>query len=201
MTTKYRDHHLTIRNETHSDHRKTARRALATGQLYAGVCHGAAEAGGGVPQRLDGVIDRWVASERIVGVTAFALRDGEPVDRRAAEFADREAGRPARKDRIYRLASMTKAITSATALALVDAGGLSLDDRVTDWLAEFRPSLPDGRPPDMTVRQLLRRSLVPGVDGKPGNVGRRARPCPEPGSDRTIGRKSFAGCRASPACA
>lgn len=146
---------MKIRNEKECGGRRPAQRALAAGLLCAGLWHGAAAADTGLAERLDAVIDAWVASERIVGVTALVLRDGEPVYRRAAGFADREAGQPAREDTIYRLASMTKAIVSATALALVEEGRLSLDDRVADRLPDFRPSLPDGRTPDITVRQLM----------------------------------------------
>ncbi len=136
--------------------RNPAGRALTAGLLCAGLWLGAAAAADtGLEQRLDAVLDRWVASERIVGVTALVLRDGEPVYRRAAGYADREAGRPAKQDTIYRLASMTKAIVSATALALVVDGRLSLNDRVADWLPYFRPRLPDGRTPDITVRLLM----------------------------------------------
>jgi CubicO group peptidase (beta-lactamase class C family) len=74
---------------------------------------------------------------------------------RAAGHADREAKTPVREDTVFRLASMTKAIVSVTALALVDRGKLSLDDPVTKWLPEFRPKLADGREPVITVRHLL----------------------------------------------
>ncbi len=146
---------MTELKEKRSGDRKPARHALSAGLLCAGLWTGVAAADTGLEHRLDAVLDRWVASERIVGVTALVLRDGEPVYSRAAGFADREAGRPAQEGTIYRLASMTKAIVSATALALVDEGRLSLDDTVANWLPEFRPSLPDGRTPDITLRQLM----------------------------------------------
>lgn len=107
------------------------------------------------PADIDAVLDRWVDSGRIVGAIVLVARDGRVVYRRAAGLADREAGVGVTEDTIFRLASMSKAITSATALALVDHDKLSLDDRVSDWLPEFRPSLPDGRIPEITVRQLL----------------------------------------------
>lgn len=146
---------MKTRNERGSGGRTPARRALAAGMLCASLWHGAAAADTGIAERLDPVIDAWVASEQIVGMTALVLRNGQPVYSRAAGFADREAERPAQQDTIYRLASMTKAIVSATALTLVEEGLLSLDDRVADWLPDFRPSLSDGRTPDITVRHLL----------------------------------------------
>eukprot|EP00873_Tetraselmis_striata_P031745 jgi/Tetstr1/452009/TSEL_039045.t1 len=82
-------------------------------------------------------------------------KDGEVVYRRAAGHADREAGIPVREDTIFRHASNTKAIVSATALALVEQGKLSLDDTVEKWLPYFTPRLADGRQPDITIHQLM----------------------------------------------
>src|SRR5690606_18196072 len=96
-----------------------------------------------------------VGSERIVGLIAIVARDGEVIYRRAAGHADRETGRPVTEDTIFRLASMTKALTCATALALVEEGRLSLDDTVANWLPYFTPRLPDGREPEITIRQLM----------------------------------------------
>ena len=60
-----------------------------------------------------------------------------------------------REDRIFRLASITKPIVSAVAMALIEQGRLSLDDPVAKWIPEFQPRLPDGRTPTITIRQLL----------------------------------------------
>ncbi|WP_437737467.1 serine hydrolase domain-containing protein [Sorangium sp. So ce1335] len=106
-------------------------------------------------RRLDAVIDAATAEGRIVGTVVFVARDGEVVYRRAAGFVDREAGIRMREDAVFRLASMTKPVVSAAALALVDAGALGLDDPVTKWLPEFAPRLADGRPATITVRHLL----------------------------------------------
>lgn len=130
-------------------------RAVAVHLALLALSHGTALADSGLTQRVDRVIDCWTQSQRIVGVTALVLRDGETVYERAAGFADREAAVPATPETIWRLASMSKAIVSATALALVDEGRLSLDDRVTDWLPEFAPRLPDGRQPEISIRQLM----------------------------------------------
>jgi CubicO group peptidase (beta-lactamase class C family) len=104
---------------------------------------------------LDGVIDEAIIGRRIVGAEVIAARDGEIVYRRAAGYADREARRLVRENEIFRLASMTKAIVSVAALALVDQGRLQLEDPVTRWLPDFRPRLSDGREPVITLRHLL----------------------------------------------
>jgi CubicO group peptidase (beta-lactamase class C family) len=109
----------------------------------------------GLKARLDAVIDRAIEQKRIVGTVVLVARDGRVVYRRAAGFADREARRTMREEEVFRLASMSKTIVSAAALALVERGRLGLDDPVTRWIPEFRPRLPDGREPAINVRQLL----------------------------------------------
>ncbi|OYD60637.1 UNVERIFIED_ORG: CubicO group peptidase (beta-lactamase class C family) [Burkholderia sp. CF145] len=104
---------------------------------------------------LDAVILDAVSRGHIVGATVIAAKDGEIVYRRAAGFADREASRPMKENEVCRLASMTKPIVCVTALALVDRRRLRLEDPVTRWLPDFRPKLPDGREPVITVRHLL----------------------------------------------
>src|SRR5215217_4632244 len=104
---------------------------------------------------LDPVIDQALADQRIVGAVVIVAKDGEVLYRRAAGFEDREAKKPLREDAVFRLASMTKPLVSVAALALVDQGKLSLEDPVTKWLPTFRPKLPDGREPVITVKHLL----------------------------------------------
>jgi CubicO group peptidase (beta-lactamase class C family) len=60
-----------------------------------------------------------------------------------------------RSDAIFRLASVTKPIVAATALALVDRGQVGLDDPVTRWLPDFKPKLRDGSTPEILLRHLL----------------------------------------------
>jgi CubicO group peptidase (beta-lactamase class C family) len=107
-------------------------------------------------QRVDAAIDKAITDQKLVGVVVMIARDGKLVYSRAAGLIDREAGTATREDTVFRLASMSKPVTSVAALALVDQGKLSLDDPVTKWLPEFRPRLPDGaREAVITVRQLI----------------------------------------------
>lgn len=105
--------------------------------------------------RLDAAIDKAIDERRIVGMVILVARGGETVFRRAAGLADREAGRPMEETAIFRLASITKPMVAATALALVDQALVSLDDPVTRFLPDFRPRLADGTEPVITIRHLL----------------------------------------------
>ena len=106
-------------------------------------------------RRVDAVIDDAVAAGRIVGTVVLVAEHGMPVYSRAAGYADRESGRPTSVDTVFRLASLTKPLTAATALALVERGLLGLDDSVARFRPTFLPRLTDGTAPDISVRHLL----------------------------------------------
>ena len=50
---------------------------------------------------------------------------------------DLATGSPMRRDTIFRIASMTKPITAAAAMILVEEGRIALDDPVERWLPEL----------------------------------------------------------------
>jgi len=114
-----------------------------------------AEPDAALAKRLDAAIDKAIAEQQLVGVVVMVARDGKLVYARGAGLADREAKLPATETTLFRWASMTKPVTAATALMLVEQGKLGLDDPVTKYLPEFRPRLPNGKPATITIRQLL----------------------------------------------
>ncbi|WNG18118.1 serine hydrolase domain-containing protein [Cystobacter fuscus] len=126
--------------------------AVTLGLLLSGLAAAEERA---VSARLDAVIEQALADKRVVGAVVLVARDGKVIYHRAAGEADREAHIPLREDAVFRLASMSKPLVSAAALALVDQGKLGLEDPVTRWLPDFRPRLADGREAVITVRQLL----------------------------------------------
>ena len=50
---------------------------------------------------------------------------------------DLASGTPMRRDTIFRIASMTKPITAAAAMILVEEGRIALDEPVERWLPEL----------------------------------------------------------------
>ncbi len=107
------------------------------------------------PARLSAAIDKALAERRIVGAVVLVAQDGKVLYSRAAGYADREAGTAMREDAIFRLASIAKPFVTAAAMRLVEEGRLSLDAPVTTWLPDFRPALPDGSAPEITIHHLL----------------------------------------------
>lgn len=105
--------------------------------------------------RVDAVMDGAIDQQKIVGAELIVFQDGREALRRTAGHFDREAGVPMIENAIYRLASVTKPIVAATALAMIDKGLLALDDLVSRHLPYFAPVLDDGTPAQITIHHLL----------------------------------------------
>ncbi len=88
--------------------------------------------------RLGGFLDRAVADGRAAGAVAVVARRGKVVYVHASGMADREAQKPMRPDAIFRIASMTKPITSVAVMMLYEEGRLLLDDPLSKYLPEFK---------------------------------------------------------------
>jgi CubicO group peptidase (beta-lactamase class C family) len=78
----------------------------------------------------------FVAGGAYPGLAALLWTSGEPPAFTALGPRDRRSGDPIGRDTIFRLASMTKPITSAAAMILVDEGRLDLAAPITRWLPE-----------------------------------------------------------------
>jgi CubicO group peptidase (beta-lactamase class C family) len=85
--------------------------------------------------RMHDVMAAHVASGRMPGLVTLVSRHGEThVDAIGAMAFD---GAPMRRDTIFRIASMTKPVTAAAAMILVEESKLRLDDPVDPWLPEL----------------------------------------------------------------
>ena len=73
----------------------------------------------------------------LVGAVTLVWQDDEVVQAAALGWRDVEAGLPMERDTIFRIASMTKPITSTAALMLMEEGKFALDDPITRWAPEF----------------------------------------------------------------
>lgn len=116
-------------------------------------------------RRLDQVLEQYVREERIPGAVALVLADGKPVYERAVGWSDKEAGRRMSVDTLFRIASQTKALTSAAILILVEEGKLALSTPASQFVPGFADAkvavasdsgvelVPAKRP--ITIRHLL----------------------------------------------
>ena len=112
------------------------------------------------------VLQAEVDQQRLAGVSAALMRDGELIDSFCTGLADVERGEPLRPDHIHRAFSNTKLVTSVLVLLLADEGKFAIDDPIKQWipalggLRVLRPgaaSIDDTEPlhSDITIRQLL----------------------------------------------
>jgi CubicO group peptidase (beta-lactamase class C family) len=73
----------------------------------------------------------------LAGAATLVWRDGKVVLTAAVGWRDVEARLPIERDTLFRIASMTKPITSIAALMLFEEGRFALDDPITRWAPEF----------------------------------------------------------------
>ncbi|MGZ3402990.1 MAG: serine hydrolase domain-containing protein [Phenylobacterium sp.] len=82
---------------------------------------------------LQGVVDAGDLS----GFVTLLWRKGEVAQVLTLGQRDIEAGLPMTRDTLFRIASMTKPVTSIAALMLLEEGKLRLEDPIAGWLPEF----------------------------------------------------------------
>ena len=121
--------------------------------------------------RVTRTMERYVAEGRIAGTVTYLMRRGKLVHFEAVGWADVERQVPMRKNTIFRIASMSKAVTSVAAMILIEEGLLSLETPMSRYFPDFRkttvalrppPGAGPGSPPlivpakrEITVRDLL----------------------------------------------
>ncbi len=88
-------------------------------------------------KRIDRVIDSYVQKEQIAGAIVLVARHGKVVYHKAYGYDDLDSRTPLKKDAIVRIASQTKAITSAAVMMLYEEGYFLLDDPVSKYLPAF----------------------------------------------------------------
>src|SRR5690606_15894198 len=85
-------------------------------------------------KRIDKVIQPYVEKEQLAGVIALVAREGKIVYHRAFGYYDLAKKTPLKEDAIVRIASQTKAITSAAIMMLYEEGHFLLDDPVSKYI-------------------------------------------------------------------
>lgn len=124
--------------------------------------------------RLTQLLQSKVDSGAIPGAVLVVARDGKVVYQQAVGFQDREKKTGMKSDAIFRIASMSKPITSVAVMMLVEEGKIDLLAPVSQYLPEFKDvkvgvekldgttgkpmlALEDPQHP-MTVQDLLRHT-------------------------------------------
>jgi len=89
-------------------------------------------------QEIDALLQQGVERKQIAGAVALLARDGKIGYLRAKGFQDVEAGKEMATDSLFRIASMTKPVTSVAVMILADDGRLQVTDPVSKYLPEFK---------------------------------------------------------------
>ena len=88
-------------------------------------------------EAVDRLLAHHVERKQIAGAVALVVHDGQVAYSTALGMRDCEAGAAMTPDTIFRIASMTKPVTSVAVMMLRDEGKLALDDPLAKYLPEF----------------------------------------------------------------
>jgi CubicO group peptidase (beta-lactamase class C family) len=133
--------------------------------------------------RIDSTLRAFVTAGKLAGVSALVYEKGDEVYYNAFGMADREAGRPMRRDAIVQIYSMTKPITGVALMTLYEQSKFQLDDPISKYAPEFAnlrvyagkdssgaPMLADLKRP-VTIRDLTRHTAGFASGGDNPGVG------------------------------
>jgi CubicO group peptidase (beta-lactamase class C family) len=81
--------------------------------------------------------ERYIAENKLSGAVLLIARRGSVGYFETFGMADKEASKPMRKDSIFRMYSMTKAVTGVAVMMLYEEGRFNLSDPVSKYLPEF----------------------------------------------------------------
>jgi CubicO group peptidase (beta-lactamase class C family) len=109
-------------------------------------------------QRVHDAVQRHIDAKELSGVVTLVARRGRVAHFEAQGLMDIESKKPMPKDGIFRLASMSKPITGAAVMMLVEEGKIRLTDPVSRFIPEFKN---------------LNKVAVPKPGGQPGGAGGR----------------------------
>jgi N-acyl-D-amino-acid deacylase len=106
----------------------------------------------------DQAVTDFMRKYALPGGAVAVLRDGKLIYARGFGYADVENKTPVQPDALFRIASVSKPITAAAVMKLVEEGKLKLDDRVAPFIAHLAPApgaTVDPRWEQITIRHLL----------------------------------------------
>ncbi len=92
-----------------------------------------------VADEVDRRVEAQMRKRHVPGLSLAVLRDGKVVKARGYGFANLELKVAATPETVYEVGSLTKQVTAAAVMLLVEEGKVSLDDKIAKHLA----GLPD----------------------------------------------------------
>ncbi|MHA8050355.1 serine hydrolase domain-containing protein [Aquirufa sp. ROCK-SH2] len=122
---------------------------------------------------IDSVIQPYIEKNHLIGAVTLVVKDNQLIHYKGHGYADFATKKPMPADAIFRIMSQTKAITSLGILQLFEKGKLNLDQKISDFIPEFKnPTvLKDFNPADSTYttvpakREITFRDLLTHTSG------------------------------------
>lgn len=140
--------------------------------------------------RLSKAMQGYIDAGRDAGIVTIVVRDGKVAQLAAYGKRDIEASAPMKTDTIFRIASMSKAITSVAIMMLMEEGKLLLTDPVSKYIPSFTHTTVMVPPPpgavagspvsvvpakrDITIRDLLTHTAGIGYGSGPAEAQYKA---------------------------
>lgn len=106
----------------------------------------------------DELMLKFMADNQVPGAALAVAKDGKLVYARGFGHADQQLGLPVQPGMRFRIASVSKPITAAAILRLIELGLLNLDDRVFEFLKIALPANADPRLNKITIKHLLQHT-------------------------------------------
>ena len=128
---------MTIIRQTRREILKATAALTATASVGGIIRRAAAQGGAAQSRQIDAVLRRAADTNEVPGVVAVAANDKGVIYEGAFGTRDLAKGPAMTVDTIFRLASMTKAVTSVAAMQLVEQGRLLLDQPIGGVLPEL----------------------------------------------------------------
>src|ERR1700741_2213073 len=119
-------------------YRKSARLLFANGIVAAGLSGPAYAQSSPGSAAIDASLRAAVERKDVPGVVALVTDKERVLYQGAFGVADVSTGRPLTQDSMFRIASMTKPVTSVALMQLVEQGRIGLDDPAEKYLPELK---------------------------------------------------------------
>src|SRR3954471_17531040 len=140
--------------------------------------------------RLSKAMQGYIDAQRDAGIVTIVVRQGKIAQLAAYGRRDAEANAPMKTDTIFRIASMSKAITSVGVMMLMEEGKLLLKDPVSKYIPAFKKTTVMVPPPagavagspvsvvpakrEITIRDLLTHTAGIGYASGPAEAQYKA---------------------------
>ena len=88
--------------------------------------------------QIDTLVERTLKTFNVPGIAVGVVKDGKLIHAKGYGIANLRTGQKVNENTLFGVASNSKAFTSAALGMLIDEGILNWDDRVTDYIPEFK---------------------------------------------------------------